>query len=222
MGNIRDVVKGLDASSAVYGEQKELIETLALLASSKADSLALEVEKHIIEADSELQKSLPAEFWLDTRKETHAIYKDGARSRIAEVEGGIKKFINSDERPPAEKSKNIVDGISNLIGSTVNNFLDADSSRGDTLERMFFYLSGYTVVRLDLRVWKREIASSEISKNISHVICTVAVKSCVDLSRVKINTFLTLYANELSALNFTVGELDDAIYSARNILSKLQ
>ena len=38
MGNPLDFISGLDKSSDMYNEQKELIETLAALAQSKSDS----------------------------------------------------------------------------------------------------------------------------------------------------------------------------------------
>ena len=73
MGAIRTAVKQFDVAPAVASEQRELVEALAQLAATKADAFALEIEKYIAEANTDFNRSLPVESWLDTTKETHAM-----------------------------------------------------------------------------------------------------------------------------------------------------
>lgn len=220
MGAIKSFIDGLDPSKAEYQEQKELIEALAQLAEAKADSFALQIEKYIAEADSEFNKSLPVESWIDTTRETHAISSDGAKDLIKQVSDGIKKFVNPS--PDQDKSTNIIDGVGDMLGAAVDAFLGAGSATDDRLERMVVYLSGFGVERLDFKVWQRNITGSGIKTRMSKVTAFVAVRSAVDLSRIKLNTFLILYGKQLKAMGYTDSNLEEAIDAAKRILSKFK
>lgn len=220
MGAIKSFIDGLDNSKAEYNDQKELIEALAQLADAKADSFALEIEKYIAEADSDFNKSLPVESWIDTRKETHAISTDGASDLVKRVTDGIKKFVqpSSDQ----DKATNIIDGVGDMLGTAVDAFLGAGSASDDKLERMVVYLSGFGVERLDFKVWKREITGSGIKTKVSKVTAFVGVRSAVDLSKIKLNTFLILYGKQLKAMGYDDSKLGEAIDAAKNILGKFK
>src|SRR5687768_11984026 len=151
MGAIKSFIDGLDSSKAEYNEQKELIEALAQLAEAKADSFALQIEKFIAEADSEYNKSLPVESWIDTTKETHAISTDSVEI-VKQVTDGIKKFVKPSSNNQ-DKATNIIDGVGDLLGTAVEAFLGTGSASDDKLERMVVYLSGFGVERLDFKVW---------------------------------------------------------------------
>lgn len=159
MGQIKSFIDGLDNKKQEYNDQKELIEALAQLAEAKAESIALEIEKYIAEANSEFNKSLPIESWIDTTKETHAISVNGASDLITKVTDGIKKFVQPSSSE-ADRATNIIDGIGSLLGEAVQAFLGEGSASDDKLERMVVYLSGFGVERLDFKVWKREITGS--------------------------------------------------------------
>ncbi len=54
------------------------------------------------------------------------------------------------------------------------------------------------------------------------VSCFVAVRSAVDLSKVKLNSFLILYRKQLRAMGFTDDRLEEAIDTAKRILEKFK
>lgn len=222
MGAIKSFIDGLDQSKAEYNDQKELIEALSQLAEAKAESFALQIEKYIAEADSEFNKSLPVESWIDTAKETHAISKDGAAGLIDKVTNGIKKFVQPPTGTDQEKAVNIIDGVGAMLGTAVDAFLGAGSASDDKLERMVVYLSGFGVERLDFKVWKREITGSGIKDKVSKVTAFVAVRSAVDLSKIKLNTFLILYGKQLRAMGYDDTKLEEAIDTAKRILEKFK
>lgn len=220
MGAIKDFINGLDSSKAEYNEQKELIEALAQLANAKADTFALEIEKSIAEADSNFNKSLPVESWIDTTKETHAISSDTV-DIVKKLTDGIKKFVkpsNSEQ----DKATNIIDGVGEMLGTAVEAFLGAGSASDDKLERMVVYLSGFGVERLDFKVWKREITGSGIKTKVSKVTAFVAVRSAVDLGKIKLNTFLILYGRQLRAMGYDDTKLEAAIDTAKRLLEKFK
>ena len=222
MGNPLDFISGLDKSSDMYNEQKELIETLAALAQSKSDSFALQIEKNIAEADTEFNKSLPVEAWISTEKQSHAIATEGATDLISQVAGQVKKFIQQDGQSDDQHTENIIDGIGGLLGSAVDVFLGAGQASDDLLERMCVYMHGFGVERLDFKLWKREIQGSGIKDKVSKVVCFVGVRSAVDLSKVKLNTFLILYGKQLTAMGYKDSELEEAIDAAKRILQKFK
>jgi hypothetical protein len=83
MGAIRGVLKDLDPSKDVEKEQIELVEALASLAQTKADTFFLEILKDINESGSDFNKGVPVESLLDKRIETHAY----SSSKAEEVVG---------------------------------------------------------------------------------------------------------------------------------------
>jgi len=222
MGMIKKVIDQFDQSKPEYNEQKELIEALAQLADAKAESFALQIEKYIAEAASEFNKSLPVESWIDTIKETHAISADGASGLVDKVADGIKKFVQSSTGPEQDKATNIIDGVGAMLGTAVDAFLGSGSASDDKLERMVVYLSGLGVERLDFKVWKREITGSGIKTKVSKVTAFVAIRSAVDLSKIKLNTFLILYGKQLRAMGYDDTKLEEAIDAAKRILGKFQ
>jgi hypothetical protein len=219
MDQIKSVINDLDNSKPEYNDQKELIEALAQLAEAKAESFALEIEKYIAEANSEFNKSLPVESWIDTTKETHAISADGSRDLINKVTDGIKKFVQPSSSD-AERATNIIDGIGSLLGEAVQAFLGEGSASDDKLERMVVYLSGFGVERLDFKVWKREITGSGIKDKMSKVTAFVGVRSAVDMTKIKLNTFLILYGKQLRAMGYDDSKYEEAIDAAKRILAK--
>ncbi|MDP2450966.1 MAG: hypothetical protein Q8M93_16110 [Polaromonas sp.] len=218
MGAIKSFIEGLDSSKPEYNEQKELIEALAQLAEAKADSFALQIEKNIAEADSQFNKSLPVESWIDTTKETHAISSDSV-DIVKKLTDGIKKFVKPDDK---DKATNIIDGVGDMLGTAVEAFLGAGRASDEKLERMVVYLSGFGVERLDFKVWKREITGSGIKTKVSKVTAFVAVRSAVDLSKIKLNTFLILYGKQLTAMGYNESKLEEAIDTAKRILGKFK
>ncbi len=90
MGAIRTAVKQFDVAPAVASEQRELVEALAQLAATKADAFALEIEKYIAEANTDFNRSLPVESWLDTTKETHAMSSESHDLVIEELDEGCE------------------------------------------------------------------------------------------------------------------------------------
>lgn len=219
MGKIKSFIDGLDNKKQEYNDQKELIEALAQLAEAKAESFALEIEKYIAEANSEFNKSLPIESWIDTTKETHAISVDGASDLIKKVTDGIKKFVQPSSSD-ADRATNIIDGIGSLLGEAVQAFLGEGSASDDKLERMVVYLSGFGVERLDFKVWKREITGSGIQSQMSKVTAFVGVRSAVDMTKIKLNTFLILYGKQLKAMGYDDSKYEEAIAAAKYILSE--
>lgn len=221
MGAIKSFIDSLDSSKAEYNDQKELIEALAQLADSKAEAFSLQIEKNIAEADSTYNKSLPVESWIDTTKETHAITTDGAGDLVKQITDGIKKFVQPSDSPK-DKDMNIIDGVGSMLGAAVQAFLGSGSASDDKLERMVVYLSGFGVERLDFKVWKRQITGSGIKTKVSQVTVFVAVRSAVDLSKIKLNTFLILYGKQLSAMGYDDTKLSEAIDTAKALLSKFK
>jgi len=220
MSQIKSVIDSFDPSGSQYEDQKDMIEALAQLADAMADSFALQIEKSIAAADSEFNKSLPVEAWLDTIKETHAISSSGASGVIDRVADGVKKFVQGVSGTPDPKS--IIDGVGKMLGTAVDVFLGSGTAGDDKLERMVVYMSGFGVERLDFKVWKREITGKGIKEKVSKVTAFVAVRSAVDLSKIKLNTFLILYAKQLEAMGYKDSDLDKAIDEAKKLLDKFR
>ncbi|UWX04639.1 hypothetical protein H1235_08270 [Pseudoxanthomonas sp. NC8] len=121
-----------------------------------------------------------------------------------------------------DKATNIIDGVGDMLGAAVDAFLGKGSASDDKLERMVVYLSGFGVERLDFKVWKREITGSGIKTKVSKVTAFVGVRSAVDLSKIKLNTFLILYGKQLAAMGYDQAKLEDAIDAAKRILGKFK
>ncbi len=214
MGAIRNTINSLDPSEDVAAGQKELIEALAQLAEAKADFFDLEIQESLQQAGT-ANKTVPIEAILDSRKETHAFSSTASTLILDRVTSSIKDFI-------AGGQDNVINGVANLLSTAITAFMGEGTANSSTLERYYVMTEGYSIVRIDVKCWYQSIIASGISQHVQKVSAFVGVKSAVDLTAVKFNTFLNLYQRQLNSANMAAVDVQSELEKAREIYDLLR
>jgi hypothetical protein len=210
MGAIRNVINGFDASSEVGKTQRELVENLAKLAESKAQFFELEVSTGLRTAGSPDNQTVPVEAVLNSVTQTHAYASDSAGKIGDTVKAALKSFVTGSKTE-------ILDGVGNLISDALTIFLGSGSASESTLKQYYVMTEGFSVVRVDLRAWYLDVEATSIKTKVQKATAFVAVKSTVDLAKIRFNTFLNLYQNQLASMKLTDNQITTALSEAQKI-----
>lgn len=215
MGQPRNLIKNFDASEELGQTQRELVENLAKLAESKAQFFELEISTSLRTAGSPDNQTLPVESVLASETYTHAMTADSVAKIGDNVIKSLKKFC-----PGSQQA--ILDGVGGLITDTLTTFLGEGSASTETKKEYYVLTEGNSIVRVDLLAWYLSVESKAITDKMSKVTAFVAVKSAVDIEKIKFNTFLNLYQAQLTHTTLPEATIDVALEEARKIYNKFR
>ncbi|MER5469720.1 hypothetical protein ABZX90_34365 [Streptomyces sp. NPDC002935] len=210
MGAIRSVVQQLDPSKPSLDEQKQLIETLAKLAESKAQFFELQISTSLRTAGSPDNQTIPVEAVLGSVTETHAYASKSSAAIGDTVSKALKSFCSGSK-------EDILTGVGALISDSLATFLGDSSASDTTLQRYYIVPEGFSIVRVDVCAWQLSIESKGIQDLAEKVSAYVAVKSAVDLTKIKFNTFLSVYSLQLEKMQLEREALEAALEEAKKI-----
>ncbi|WP_331740343.1 hypothetical protein [Streptomyces cyaneofuscatus] len=210
VGAIRSVVQQLDPSSQALEEQQQLVETLARLAESKAEFFELQIRTSMRTAGGSENDTIPVEAVLDSVTETHA-YSGKSSANIGDsVTRALKSFCGGSK-------DEIINGVGTLITDGLSTFLGDASASDTTMQRYYVMAEGFSIVRIDLCAWQFNVDAKGIQGAVEKVGAFVAVKSAVDLSKVRFNTFLNIYARQLESMQLESQALETALEEAKRV-----
>jgi len=213
MGAIRGVIENLDNSNELGKAQRELVENLAKLAESKAEFFELQISSGLRTAGSPDNQTVPVESVLNSETYTHAI----ASNTPEQIGKAVKSALNSFCSGGKEE---ILNGVSDLITNTLTTFLGASSASTGTKKQYYVLTEGWSVVRVDLMAWYLNVEAEGIKKQIQKTSAFVVVKSAVDLSQVRFNTFLNIYQSQLATMKLKDNQIETALDEAKKIYEK--
>jgi len=188
MGEIRELIKkNVDTGEDAVSEQNTLIETLALLAETKAELLKAQILQKLNNSGSGADKSfIPITQILDFKMECHA-YSETKVTLIADSVGkAVKEFIQGG-------GENIIDGITGLLSTSITALLASSNGSEDELEEMYIALEGLSLVRLDVLGWKKKIEGTGLTDKVEQISAFVMSKSVIDMEKLDYNSFLNKY-----------------------------
>ena len=215
MGTARSMVKQFDGADEEMRTQKELVESLAKLAESKAQFFELEISTSLRTAGSPDNQTLPVESVLASETYTHAIASDSVAKIGEKVTKALKSFCSG-------STADILTGVGGLITDALTVFLGEGSASTETKKQYYVLTEGNSVVRVDLIAWYLSVESKSITEKMTKVTAFVVVKSAVDIEKIKFNTFLNLYQNQLIQANLPGKAIDVALEDARKIYNKFR
>ncbi len=210
MSAIRNIIDSFDASSEAGKTQRELVENLAKLAESKAQFFELDVSTGLRTAGSPDNQTIPVEAVLNSVTQTHAFASDSVGKIGDTVKAALKSFVNGGKTE-------ILDGVGNLITDALTIFLGSATASEGTLKQYYVMTEGYSVVRVDLRAWYLDVEATSIHTKIQKASAFVAVKSTVDLTKIRFNTFLNVYQRQLSSMKLSDDQITTALAEAQKI-----
>lgn len=213
MSAIRKVVESFDSSNDIGRTQRELVENLAKLAESKAEFFELDVSTSLRTAGSQDNLTVPVEAVLNSVTQTHAYASDSAGKIGDVVTKALKSFCSGSK-------DEIITGVGGLISDSLNVFLGSGEASTGVLKEYYVMTEGFSIVRVDLRAWYLNVEAQSIKTKIEKATAFVAVKSAVDLAKVKFNTFLNLYQRQLASMKLDDTQISKALDEAQEIYKK--
>jgi hypothetical protein len=194
MGLLRDLAKTVDGTDELSKTQQQLIETLGKFAEAKGQLLAAEMTKQLENAGI-TDKLVPIEAVLGEKIYAHAYLQQSSEK----VSAGINEAIN--DITQANSKSEVVSAVGNTIGKAVAGFLGESSASGTTYREYKVFTEGLSIVRVDFYVWKEHVqVSGLLSEKVRTICALVLIKSAVDMSKIKLNTFLNLYQAQIEKI----------------------
>ncbi|MFY1689962.1 hypothetical protein [Plantactinospora sp. WMMB782] len=194
MGSIRTAASQVVGNDEKAAREKALLDALASLAEEKGRSMTQQILADLRTAGTAENRTVPIESIIAIAEQHHAYAKDGLAENLSQtVSQSLKGFASGS----ADK---IIDGVTSLISTALGAFLGAGEASEDTLHNYYLLTEGMSIIRIDLRSWRRTVNVAGIVNNIESVSAFSAVKSTIDLSKVHLNTFLYMYERQLAAV----------------------
>ena len=213
MGAIRNLIESFDNSKELGQAQREIVENLARLAESKAEFFDLQISTNLRTAGSPDNQTVPVEAVLNSETYTHAISSDTVAKIGDTVKSALKSFCSGGK-------EEILNGVGNLITDALTIFLGSGGASTGTKKQYYILTEGWSVVRVDLMAWYLEVQAQSIRNAMQKATAFVVVKSAVDLSKIRFNTFLNIYRSQLASMKLKDDQINTALDEAKNIYDR--
>lgn len=210
MSTFRKIVDSIDPSTEELAAQKEAVDKLSKLAESRAEFFELQISTNLRTAGGQDNQTVPVEAILNSTMQTHAFTSNHSGVIGNVVSEALKSFCSG------SKSE-ILTGVGSLISNALTAFLGGGSAQERTLKQYYVMTEGLSIIRVDLMAWSLGVEAKGIRKKVEQASAFVAVKSAVDLAKVKFNTFLALYQNQLSSMGLDQKALHVALAETKEI-----
>lgn len=210
------MVDKVTGSDDLKKSQKETINALADLADAKAEAFGDKIKFDLLESGTTGNEKIPIEAVLMVGSETHAYSSDKQGSIVKTTTDAIKKFI-------AGGSDNIVDGLGKLVGGLITTFLGEAEGNTGTKNEYYVIREGASLVRLDFKGWYMAVQVTGFTDKFEKVTAFVMVKSAVDMAKVKLNTFLYFYRDQLGKPgDLSADAIEKEINEAKKLLQEFR
>ncbi|MFY1699316.1 MULTISPECIES: hypothetical protein [unclassified Solwaraspora] len=194
MGAIRAAANRIVGNDDEVAKERALLDALASLAEEKGRAMTQQILADLRTAGTAENRTVPIESILAIAEQHHAYAKEGLDANISEnVSSALRGFCSG-------SADSIINGVTSLISTALSAFLGAGEASEDSLHQYYLLTEGMSIIRIDLRSWRRKIAVAGLKSNVESVSAFSAVKSTVDLSKVHLNTFLYMYERQLAAV----------------------
>lgn len=215
MSVIKDVLKNVDQTEDVSAEVKDTLHLLYDLSKEKAENFENKIDANLRTAGTPENRTVAVSSTLASHQEIRVITKKTANEDITDkVKTALKDIFKG--------KKKIVDGLAGLISTSLKVVLG--EGEGTEQEEHAYYIAteGLAIVRLDLMYWCRDITAKSITAYAEKNFVCVAVKSSVNVSKLSLNTFLSVYNDLLSKCNIDETQINKEIQNAKEIYEQLR
>jgi|GEM_PF-2707171 len=191
MAAITKALIGQDASTELRDECSAHLDSLMALGQAKSLYYAERIKTSLLGAGQGTDKTFPISTIQSFVYQTKAYTSDNAKNISSVVNDSIKGFIAGDNQ--------------SAVSAMVSGFVDIlfGSSEGSESEvlRYCAVLEGVSMVRLDFAGWSRSVTSSALKNKCDKVSAFVLYRSIVDMEKVSLNDFISVYQQTVKAEN---------------------
>ncbi len=127
---------------------------------------------------------------MDFTRQTHAYASSSADSIASTITDAIDGFINGGQ-------ENVMKGVCSLMTKTIQMLFASKEGGEDETRFVSVFAEGRSLVRLDLKAWKRFTNVKSLSQSAEQISAFVMCKSTIDALSLDYNTFINLYQKSL-------------------------
>ncbi|HAU2960467.1 TPA: hypothetical protein JC757_004352 [Salmonella enterica subsp. diarizonae] len=198
MAAITKALIGQDVSKDARDECAAHLDTLMALGQAKSQFYAEKINTSLLGAGQGTDRTFPISTIQSFIYQTKAYTSDNAKNISDVVDKSIKGFVSGDSQ--------------SAISTMVSGFVDIlfGSSEGEESEviRYCAILEGVSMIRLDFAGWSRSVTSTALKSKCDKVSAFVLYRSIVDMSKVTLNDFISVYQWTVKAENPGISTVD--------------
>lgn len=212
MATIRKAIESITGDEDEKKKAREMLTLLAEACDARAKVMEQDLKTYIRTAGTDENKTIPISDILTEYFETRVTTKESINDIPTEVGEAIKKIM----------SNNIVDGVVDIVSTTLTALLGSSSGGEVTRRQYFVCIEGLSMVRYDISYWARDITVETLKKYQEKSCVCILVKSSIDPENLKFNTFLNIYQTLLEKkTGLTNDELIEYIEAAKKVYKAL-
>lgn len=191
MAAITKALIGEDASGALRDECSAHLDSLMALGQAKSQYYAEKINTSLLGAGQGTDKTFPISSIQSFIYQTKAYTSDNAKNISSVVNDSIKGFVSGD--------------TTSAVNTMVSGFVDilfgsAEGSESEII-RYCAILEGVSMIRLDFAGWSRSVTSKQLKSKCDKVSAFVLYRSIVDMKKVSLNDFISVYQLTVKAEN---------------------
>ncbi|MFS1418940.1 hypothetical protein BCU61_010385 [Vibrio splendidus] len=183
MGAVKGFIDSFDDSDKLQQAAKANLQDLAAYANEKAKAIKDEIYQSIVSADSTDNPPRNLDQYkgaidniIQQDNETHAYHSDNADSIKDAVSDVLSGLLN-------QEGDELKTGAQKVVTSAIDALFGSTSAGEDTTELYFLARDNFTVVRIDLKAWKREVSSTSLREKVELVSAFGYTKSVVNAKK---------------------------------------
>lgn len=215
MGAIKNAIRSFDGSEEAKKELEAQLNNMTALARAKTDYFDLVLKDDLSNAGQGSNKDIPISFIIGSMTQTHAYASSSADSIASTITDGISDFIRGG-------NENVMKGVCSLMTKSIQLLFANKEGGEDELHFKSVFAEGRSIVRLDLKAWKRFTNVKSLSESAEQISAFVMCKSTIDTETLDYNTFIQLYQDNLyePASGFSAVEISKQLDEIEDIYEK--
>lgn len=191
MSTITTALINEDASKEIRDEASSHVDTLFALATTKAEYYAVTIKEELLGAGQGTDKTFPISSIQSFIYETRAYTENNADNISSIVNDSIAGFVDGE----------YVGAVQTIVTGFVTSLLGGSSGAQQEKKSYFAVLEGVSMVRYDFAGWSKQITSVAMTERLDSLSAYVLYKSIVDMSKVTLSGFTSVYQHTVKAEN---------------------
>ncbi|ENW81347.1 hypothetical protein F909_02638 [Acinetobacter sp. ANC 3929] len=191
MAAITKAIIGEDISGQLKEECSAHLDSLMALADAKAEYFAEKIKTDLLGAGVGTDKTFPISTIQSFIYQTKAYTSDDAKNISNVINESINGFIDGNNKS----------AVNTLVSGFVNILFGSSVGAEQKILRYCAILEGVSMIRLDFAGWSRSVSASAIKSKCDKVSAFVLYRSIVDMSKVTLNDFISVYQDTVRAEN---------------------
>ena len=167
------------------------LDTLIALADAKAEYYAEKIKIDLMSAGIGGDKSFPVHCIQSFIYHSKAYKAEDEKSIRNVVKDSIKRFVH----------ENKTEVVTTILSGYVKTLFGSSGQAEHKIQRNFVILEGVSIIRLDFVGWSRVVSQSLIKTKCEKIGTFVLYRSIVDMSKVSINDFISVYQERVRPEN---------------------